>query len=369
MRKRALEVSGYTSRNERTEHYRTKPRRVSLAARCLSAVGVCLLLLFAGLYHQKYRASKSIGVVSKTPAIASGKIFDHTPFEKCPYVFSQESTNSTADSRPLWFPQYPDSIHDNILKSIIQHTTGHASGAKSYYAQGRDFRRCFGTNGPTVACLLVHPMVPMVPSPDDSKFSEKFSSDVVYILRNPSMSFPLHQNWKDIKYRKQQGQSPENNWRQVRDEHLSGMMEGWKAQLMTWRNLTRYHISFYLPVERLMDPNTGPDLLKRMALLFRSNGFATVSDADMACVWYQSIGKEFLGRYTMYEYDLEDYTPGYTRPQIQMLAQRLQAFINEAKDDQPLVEILQDYQTRILQTTKVDSSYDDSHHGMGNQTA
>jgi hypothetical protein len=33
------------------------------------------------------------------------------------------------------------------------------------------------------------------------------------------------------------------------------------------------------------------------------------------------------------------------------------------------VEVLQDYQTRILQTTKVDSSFDDSHHGMGNQTA
>ena len=168
------------------------------------------------------------------------------------------------------------------------------------------------------------------------------------------MTFALHQNWKDIKYRKQVGQSPEENWRSVRDQHYVGMFDSWKTQLMTWKNLTHYNIPLYLPYEKLMDPREGNKLLIKLAALFRSQGAPTVSDADMSCLWYQSLGKEQLDRYHKYRYDFEEYTPGFTQPQIDYIAGRLQEFAEQVRDDPELAAILKMYHSSVLRDTKID---------------
>jgi hypothetical protein len=195
-------------------------------------------------------------------------------------------------------------------------------------------------------------------SPDDPRFTRKFAPDVVYSLRSPTMSLALHQNWKDIKYRQQSGQTPEDSWRQFRDRHALGAFDDWRDQIQVWRNLTQYRIPLYLPIERLMDPRTGPELLGRLAALFRQHGVATVRDADLACVWYRSIGRRRLERFRKFGYDFEDYTPGYTQPQLENITQRLEEFMREVAGDAELVGILRDYRRSVSQDTKVDRPYE-----------
>lgn len=57
-------------------------------------------------------------------------------------------------TKPLWFPQYPNSIDDRVVRSLISKMTGLNSGAKSYYASSKNVKRCKG-NTETAACLVV----------------------------------------------------------------------------------------------------------------------------------------------------------------------------------------------------------------------
>lgn len=280
---------------------------------------------------------------------------DLSSFEKCTVTSTPHpDKSSTTSLKPFFFPQYPDSISDNVIKSIVQKMTGLEFGGKSYYAQNKRFRRCFGLLGPTIACMLVHPMVPLNPPPDDPKCTSKFASQVIYSLRNPTMALALHQNWKDIKYRNQQGQTPEANWREYRDKYYESAYDSWEKQLMEWKTMTHYTIHMYLAVEELMEPFSGPKLLQRLAALFRSKGFATVTDEDVACLWYQSIGKERLQQFHNFQYDFEDYIPGYTQQQIEFIANRLTKLIERVLDDDQLVAILKGYQSTILSESKID---------------
>lgn len=107
-------------------------------------------------------------------------------------------------------------------------------------------------------------------------------------------------------------------------------------------------------MEQLLDPRRGPALLRRLSALLRARGVATVRDADVPCAWYRSLGRDRLERFQKYRYDFEDYTPGFTQPQIDAMAQRLAEFMREVTHDAELVRILKEYRLQVLRDTKVD---------------
>lgn len=118
--------------------------------------------------------------------------------------------------------------------------------------------------------------------------------------------------------------------------------------------MSYYQIGLYLPIEQLMDPVLGPELVGEMAAIFRSRGYQTVDDADIPCVWYTSLGKDALEHYHRYQYEYNSYTPGFTKDQIKFLAKELQLVMDDVKDDARLVEILNEYRENILHKTRLD---------------
>jgi hypothetical protein len=189
---------------------------------------------------------------------------------------------------------------------------------------------------------------------DPEIYRETFNPEVVYSIRNPATHFPFHQNSKAIRYAKHEGQVSEDGWRLFRDTYLVEMMEGWKKQLRTWKKLSSYHIALYLHYEKLMDPASGPGLVLRLLKMIRSEGFETLSEEDVPCIWYKSIGKDALESYHRYRYDFHDYTPGYTKDQLTYMSEEMAGFIREMKGDKELTEILQGYHQAILQETRLD---------------
>lgn len=291
---------------------------------------------------------------------------DLSKYDNCTLPLSPASSRSSWTTKPLWFPSYPNSIDDNILKSAIASLTGLNAGAKSFYASSRPMglRHCIGRTE-TVSCLNIHPMVLMKPDPTTK--TSLFASPVVYILRNPATAMPASMNQKRIKYAKLSGQTPLDEWRSNRDQFLStGLFDGYVKQLRTWHDYTSntatttlttsssyYTIGMYLVWENWMDPKRGPAELVRLARLLSKVGFPILIDdfdLDMAtCVWYRSIGgKEALERYhKYYSYDFQDYLPGYTKEQKDMMLEGLAKLTKDYSSDSELVAILNDYADTI----------------------
>ncbi|KAI2502562.1 hypothetical protein MHU86_11909 [Fragilaria crotonensis] len=299
---------------------------------------------------------------------------DLSKYDNCTLPIPPASSRSSWTTKPLWFPSYPNSIDDNILKSAIASLTGLNAGAKSFYASSRamGLRHCIGRTE-TVSCLNIHPMVLMKPDPTSK--TNIFASPIVYILRNPATAMPAFMNQKRIKYAKLPGQTPLEEWQSSRDQFLStGLFEGYVNQLRTWHDYTTssssstatsttsttttsssyYTMGMYLVWEHWMDPERGPAELVRLARLLSTVGFPILMDDDSdltmaTCVWYRSIGgKEALERYHKYHrYDFQDYLPGYTKEQKDMMLDGLAKLMKDYSSDTELVGILKDYADTI----------------------
>ncbi|GKZ00756.1 hypothetical protein MPSEU_001027400 [Mayamaea pseudoterrestris] len=314
----------------------------------IQGAAVALWLL---LYILAFVDNNSIGLNSKTNLIEFKDVIDLSDFAKCgetPPPVEQVGK----DLKSFWFSQFPDAVPDELTRSLVQGLTGLSTGAKSYYAQSRSIKRCQG-GGTTVACMQIHPMF----GAKTEELIPAFNPEVFYFMRNPNTIFPAHQNSKAIKYGGQIGQTPEDGWRIFRDTYFSTMSEAWKDQLMAWKQMDYYNVAMYLPLEDLMRPTLGPQLVKEMAAIFRSRGYATIDDADIPCLWYQSIGKDKLELFQRVRFEYDVYTPGFTKEQIKLLATGLEVFANEVKDDAKLVEILRRYLESVRHETRLDHAW------------
>lgn len=184
-----------------------------------------------------------------------------------------------------------------------------------------------------------------------------FNPEVVYAIRNPTTLFAAHQSAKAGRYGTHSGQITEEEWRHFRDMYAMRMFDGYKRQLATWKNMSYYTIALYLPLEHLMHPKVGPGLVKEMARLFRARGYVTVSDEDIPCVWYQSIGREKLEFYNRFRYEFSGFTPGYTKEQLHTLADGLEELMKDMSDDERLVSILKRYHEAVHHATRLDHAW------------
>jgi hypothetical protein len=326
----------------------------------LHAVRILLICLLLALFVVvPLRVSRTDdGTTGKTKQLnklstAPKPLPDLSKYENC--TVSTPPARSEWTTKPLFFPSYPDSIDEKLLKSLTSSMTGLGAGAKSFYASSRQsgLRQCFGKTE-TAACLLIHPMVEMKPGPLSK--TAKFAPQLVYLMRNPATAMPAFMNGKRIRYAKLPGQTPEDEWRKSRFMYLEGLWKSFKNQLKTWHGYTEggayYKVGLYLVHEHLMDPERGPAAVAKLATVLSEAGFPTAPKEDMACVWYKSVGgKAALEHYHKYRYGFDEYLPGYTKEQQAMLLQGLSELTEEYSSDAELVEILKEYHATIRDYT------------------
>jgi hypothetical protein len=75
-------------------------------------------------------------------------------------VLPAPPTQNQQPKKTIWMPQYPDSLDDNTMKSLVGGLTGMSSGAKSFYASVKgELRSCKSKSTDTAICMVVHPMI------------------------------------------------------------------------------------------------------------------------------------------------------------------------------------------------------------------
>mmetsp|Transcript_14430 Transcript_14430/g.21163 ORF Transcript_14430/g.21163 Transcript_14430/m.21163 type:complete len:378 (-) Transcript_14430:67-1200(-) len=279
-------------------------------------------------------------------------------YENC--TIKNRPSSSSSTRKPLWAPSYPNTLDDSILKNLISTITGLSTGVKSYYAQRKGLRKCQSSDV-TVLCHVVHPIVTTNPL----DLTSMFDSQVIYIIRNPTTVFPVHLNYKAIKYHHHPSktQVAVDSWRKDRDLYFADGLQGWKDQIKEWKVSMKevYNISMFIPFEHLVDATKGPELLKRLTKLLEDFGFPiVVADDDMPCVWYKALGKEILEQIDSHGYEYSDYMPGYTQEHKDLLMKELSSMVEEYKDDdKELLLILQEYMDQVQSDLSLDQPYKD----------
>jgi hypothetical protein len=301
--------------------------------------------------QEQTKLKNTTAVVVEDSTLKSTSFPDLSKYDTC--TFESPSGRDSWTTKPLWFPSYPNSIDDNLIKSLITFMTGLPAGAKSFYASSRKMglRQCFGKTE-TAACLLIHPMVKM--EPDALGKTDAFDIRLVYLFRNPATAIPAFLNGKRIKYAKIPGQTPIDSWRQSRDENFVGLWEQYQTQFTTWYNYTStqnayYRMAAYLSLEDIMDPELGPKSLERLADVLSEAGYPMVSKTNVPCIWYRAVGGQVaLEKYNkQHHYEYPDYLPGYTKEQQQMFLDGLKQLSETCSDDTNLTRILNEYATTI----------------------
>lgn len=277
---------------------------------------------------------------------------DLAEFEDCQISFQPNGAPEWTDKqKPIFIPTFPGLGSDPILKGIITQLTGIPTSFRSYYAQGQGFRRC---QPHVVACSLGLTLGNM----DSSKF-DRFSSQVIFPIRNPKTQMPAHFNMKAIMYHGVEGQIEEEDWRSNRDVWLSTVLGTWRDAIVEWNSLQKHNISFYVPYEHLLNKDRGPALVKRIAALLIDFGYSVATeDSDLKCIWYQNVGRTRLQQYHEVGYEFNDYVPGYTQEQKEIMLDSIRNMTDMyGSSDEQLYDILEEYRLSILEYTKLDRKW------------
>ena len=291
---------------------------------------------------------KNIRIEKKKATLAQDVAHDadFSTFETCKVSFKPSPPKRKWRTKPFFVPSYPDAIDETIMRRLFEGITGSPASARSYYAQGATkdgkFRRCQGPFE-LAACMLVHPIVPLSPLPDDPKFTSLFNEEVILVLRNPRTQLPVHSNMKAIKYHGLTGQQPEDEWRAFRNAWLQSMLEGWRSSILAWTSLKNYKIGLFLPIEDILNPQKGPILLAKLADLLRKHGYEVADKKDMNCIWYQAVGRENIEQFNRYGYEFSDYMPKYTQADQELLLSSLKNISDSHSQYEELVTLMDSY--------------------------
>jgi hypothetical protein len=300
--------------------------------------------------------------------VARARSVAEEKYESCSIVWKPPAprTKESEWRKPLWVPSFPasgsssTSKKGDVVKVLINSVTGLGiGGTKNYHMSMRKkLRRCKGVSE-TAACSQGHPYVPVGPE----KQTANFASPVVFVLRNIAAAFPAHHTDKGMAYHGAKGQAPENEWRQVRDQHLKGAVNNWKEMILWWKQADYYQIALYVPFEHLLDPTMGPALVQRLAGLFQNAGFDVAPAPDLPCLWYQAAKPEWARQHALLEY-----VPGYTKEQRDFLLQELKDFQKLVQGDDDLVAILEEYYAQIRDHTRLDVAFSENNDNQTNPT-
>ncbi|KAL7558612.1 hypothetical protein ACA910_019446 [Epithemia clementina (nom. ined.)] len=282
-------------------------------------------------------------------------------YENCTTSFSVPKQETIP--KVFWTPGFPDSVDEALLRSIASGITGHQAPARSFYAASGAARQCASSTSLTSLCLVDDDVDPE----HHRSYTQTFNGQVIVLLRNPKTWFPANNNDKAIRYHQQTGQVSEESWRSFRDSFFQGFMtDRWKPFFRKWDNMTYFKVAMYFPYEHLMDPSRGPILLKQLAFVMQAWGFHTIletrypanetEDDNLACFWYQQIGRQRLEVYQKYHYDYSDFVPGFRTEDRTLMLEVLDSEISNTRNHPELTAILKEYYQDVLNNTRIDDT-------------
>lgn len=250
--------------------------------------------------------------------------------------------------KSIWFPSFPDSFDEKMMKRVGQLLTGMESSTKSYYSSTKNMKRCKGLT-PTALCMLVHPFIQTKPE----RMTEQFAPFIVMGMRNPLTAIPAHHNSKAIKYHGQVGQVSVDEWREFRDLYALSTIKSWTHQIETWQNLmpSYYQVQLYLAYEHLMDYRRGPETIRKLAKVLKKAGFDTANADDdevATCIWYKGVGVDAIMQYERYKYEYSNYRPFFKHEQVQAMRTELENLSLQDSVSVDLLQILGMYMTEVV---------------------
>ena len=151
LRKRHSSSHPMTDRGEECSHVETSINRLAEYSTHLQGAAIFLWLVF---YIIAFFDERNIGLKSSSSHIEFTDALDLSAFDHCVDEIPSPGPQANNDLKTFWFSQYPESISDEVIRNLVQTLTGLHTGAKSYYAQNKSFKRCQG-GGQTVACMQV----------------------------------------------------------------------------------------------------------------------------------------------------------------------------------------------------------------------
>jgi hypothetical protein len=179
-----------------------------------------------------------------------------------------------------------------------------------------------------------------------------FRKEVIFVIRNFLAAFPASVTDKGIAYHGQKGQTPEEEWRKTRDQYLESALEAWIDMIMWWISADYYEVAVLLSYEKLMDENLGPGVIRKLTGVLKSSNFDIAPEDDFPCLLFQVQRKE-----RQRQLKLQNYIPGYTKQQQNLIADQLADLIEELSHNQThadLVSVLKDYHNEVMFNTRLD---------------
>jgi len=129
-------------------------------------------------------------------------------------------------------------------------------------------------------------------------------------------------------------------------------MKAWKDVLQWWNSAEYYKVATYVPYEGLMNAETGPAIVQKLADTLAESGFEVAPKEDIPCIWYQVTSKEMARQKA-----LQVYTAGFTPEQRKFLLVELnsliQSFSNQPGKEE-LVSILEGYRDEVQFKIRID---------------
>ena len=285
-------------------------------------------------------------------------------------LHKNDTKAQTAGAKTLWMPSYPDTMDEHLLQNLVSSVTGLTAPVKAYYLQSKDLRRCQSKSTTTAFCTIVHPMVELRPPPTNAKFTSYMDSSIVYVLRNPKTLFPAHFNAKAIKYHGAQGQVGLKEWRTFRNHYFPTLLTSWKTQIRAWlppnsKEEYYYRVALWLPYEHFVHPDQGPALAASLVDILETAGYSTIRTNDdsstIPCLWYKTAAETLhrLQHQGDYFDFAQDYVPGYTRAQRDLLMQEIQSLMDELEEleaatQSSVMAILKEYYEDVRDHTTLD---------------
>jgi hypothetical protein len=346
-----------------------KKKKKSLRTKILFLIVIGIVFVTFSYYKQSTKTNEKVRkdyIAGTTTGTISSNSDNSTPLDlntlqqKCSNLPPPTTYILNPDenwSKPIWFAALFHSFPDKTHKELINQLTNLKQGGKSFYASVKDkLRHCLGITE-TATCFTGD--LPKVQNRD--KFYDKY----IMVIRNPKTTFPSADNMKNMKYHDLIGQVPIDEWRNVRDTYIEKMMDEWVDKITEWKK-TDYDVGLYLVYEDLLDSVKGPGVVKQIGNLLHESGFEIVNEEQIPCVWYSAVGEAEIKQYQKNKYDYNDYVPGYTKEQQQLMMNRLESLMGDiARDgdgdsgggDVELLRILKEYHDDIRDNIIIDEKF------------
>jgi hypothetical protein len=257
---------------------------------------------------------------------------------------------------PIWMPSYPASgaasasRKGDVLKPLVNMLTGWTSGSKNYHMSIRNkLKRCHAVNTPTAVCTNAHPLVSVGPQNQAGNFNR----NVIMVVRNFATAHEAMIQDKAFAYHGATEQMPVAEWQKMRDEWTKSSYASWKSFFTAWASMTDYKVVLYVQYERLMHPDSGIEVVMRLADALKQAGLQTAPPDQVPCIWYNAVVPEYQRLENFYKYE-----PAYTDELKVFLQAEVEQFIHEIKGtDEELVAILQDYLFEIQHNLLMDKGH------------